>query len=168
MNPISKSEISNYFTAFLNELNPDNINTNTLFIKAFLNNIVIFILIVAITFTSLGFIVILFVDLYKGFTLGYTFVFLLELSGENGLALACISILPQNIIYLIGFLIISSTGLRIALDKAKERFFGYKENYRENKNDIVTSSIIAIVFIILGVLVETYLSPELIQMIVNK
>lgn len=168
MNSVDLMDLTNYFGNFLTSLTDKPIDRTLLLIDILKNNLLMIVLILAFSFTIFGTPFILIIDLIKGFTLGYTFSFLLTINSGNGLWLALISIVPQNIIYIPFFIGISIIALNISSTKLKKRFFNGGSTCKMLTKDILIKFTILIILFLSGVLIETYLCPGLINFVITK
>ncbi|MGL5379974.1 stage II sporulation protein M [Clostridium sp.] len=168
MNVTDATDLSNYFSSFLNKTIENPVSNNALFLDVLKKNLLMIVLIVALGLTVFGSPFILIIDLIKGFTLGYTFSFLITTFSGKGIWLALSSVLPQNIIYIPFFIGISIISLEISSKKLKDKFF-----YGGNTNRIITSDLLtkfAVLFalFIVGAIIEAYICPGLIKLIITK
>lgn len=168
MGQADKNDLINYFTSFAKSLEENQINYGSLLIEVMKKNLIIILPIFLVGLTFFGGPVILIIDLLKGFILGYTFSFMATLFQGKGFGLAIISIIPQNLIYIPCIIGLSIIGLSMSTENFKRKFF------KKNKGDSPFSegtlkklAIIAILFIV-GIFVETYISPILMKFVATK
>ena len=95
--------------------------------------------------------------------------FLLTMFNGDGLMLAVSSLVPQNIIYILCIVAISIIALSLSTLKFKEKFIKKMpiKNLLLNKGGTNILLIILCIFII-GMIIEAYLSPNLIKLVVTK
>ncbi|AYE35660.1 stage II sporulation protein M [Clostridium septicum] len=161
-------DLSSYFTSFITSLGEKPIDKATLIFDILKKNLLLIIIILALGFTVFGTPFILIIDLIKGFTLGYTFSFLLTTFEGKGIWIALASTLPQNILYIPFFIGISIISLEISSRKLKEHFFNGNKVNRIVTNQLLMKLSIFISIFVIGAIVETYISPSLIKIIVAK
>lgn len=168
MNVSDTTDLSNYFTTFINSLGDKPVDSKILLLDILKKNLVMIIIILVLSFTIIGSPIILLIDLFKGFTLGYTFSFLLTTFSGKGIWIAFASIIPQNIFYIPFFIGVSIIAVEMSSNKLK-----YKFTNKITKNNIFTNeSLIKLGFLfslfIVGVLIETFVCPNLIKFIATK
>ena len=88
MNYNDANDLTNYFSAFTKSIVSEPVNTKVLFLDVLKKNLILLTAIVLFGFTVFGTPIILIIDLIKGFTLGYTFSFLLTSFEGKGIWLA--------------------------------------------------------------------------------
>lgn len=168
MDGVDAKDLSDYFTVFLQTISTKEVVTKDLILNVLTKNIIFILLIIALGFTTFGAPIILLIDLIKGFTLGYTFSFLLTTFEGEGIWVALVTTIPQNLLYIPFFVGISIISLDMSLLKMKEKFFnGSRMNKAMLKRNIVKFGIFLIIFVI-GVIIESYVSPGLIRLVVTK
>lgn len=168
MNEGDKIDLSNYFTSYINSLLKNNTNYGGLFFSVLKKNLLLIIPIFLMSFLFFGAPIILILDLIKGFSIGYTFSFLITTYSNSGIGVAFVSIVPQNLIYIPAFIILSIISLSFSIEHFKSRFLKKSWNVRFNpKSDIIFLLLLFILFG-LGAVIETYISPNLIRFVVTK
>lgn len=163
-----KTNLSNYFTSYINSLLESNTNYGSLFFNVLKKNLLLIVPIFLMSFLFFGAPIVLIIDLIKGFSVGYTFAFLITTYSNSGFMIALISIIPQNLIYIPAFIILSIISLSFSIEHFKSRFLKKAWNFKFNfKNNII---VIVLLFILFGIgsIVETYVSPNLIRFVVTK
>ncbi|MGL5087486.1 MAG: stage II sporulation protein M [Clostridium sp.] len=168
MNVSDTNDLSNYFTTFIDSLGDKPLDNKILLLDILRKNTIIIVLILVLSFTIIGSPIILLIDLFKGFTLGYTFSFLITTFSGKGIWVAFASVIPQNIFYVPFFIGISIIAVEISTNKLKCKF-----SNRTTKNSIFSNeSLIKLGFLfslfIIGVIIETFVCPNLIKLIAAK
>lgn len=163
MSESDKSDLSSYFITFTNSIGNDPINYGTLLVEVIKKNLIIIIPIFLLGLTFFGSPFILILDLFKGFTLGYTFSFMVSAFQGKGIGLAIAAILPQNIIYIPCFIALSVISLVISTDKFKQKIFKRNKGKDVFLDGIINKLALVSILFIVGMLVETYVSPALIK-----
>mgnify|MGYP001775992083 FL=1 len=107
MNVNDSTDLSNYFSSFTESILVSQVENTKLFFNILIKISITVVIIIILGFTVFGIPFILLIDLIKGFTLGYTFTFLLTTFNGKGIWLAIVSILPQNIFYIPSFIALS-------------------------------------------------------------
>lgn len=168
MNVNDANDLTSYFSTFTASIAKDSVNSGALLMSVLKKNLILIAIIVILSFTVFGSPVILLVDLIKGFTLGYTFSFLISTFEGKGLWLALASTIPQNIIYIPCFIALSIVGIEFSSIKLKDRFFNKgKVNTIVERELILKIGVFACVFII-GTFIEAYICPSIIKFIVTN
>ena len=161
-------DLSSYFTTFTNSILNTDINNGALFFSILKKNLILIILIVVLGFTTYGTPFVLIIDLIKGFTLGYTFSFLLTTFNGKGVWLALASLIPCNIIYIPSFIALSIISLEFSSTKLRDKFFNKgKVNTIVEREVIFKIGVFTCIFI-LGIFIEAYICPNLMKIIVSK
>ncbi|NLK93639.1 MAG: stage II sporulation protein M [Clostridiales bacterium] len=169
MDPTNKSDVTSYFNTFVNGASERTTDYGDLFLKVLKKNMLLLIPIILLSLTFFGAPLILICDLVKGFTLGYTFTFLLTTFNGKGFILALASVIPQNLFYIPCYIAISVIGINMSNKTLKERFLKspVKSKIEKIKN-ISNSLVMILIFFIIGVMVETYLGPNIIKFVLEK
>ena len=115
MSVVDKEDLTSYFTTFTNSICNNDINYKGLLLNVVKKNLYLIIPIIMCAFTFIGIPVILIVDFIKGFTLGYTFTFLLTTFEGKGFLLAFSSIVIQNLIYIPCIMVLSVLALQLSV-----------------------------------------------------
>jgi stage II sporulation protein M len=168
MGSSDKSDLTNYFFSFTNSIENEPINYGSLLFVVIKKNILIILPIFLLGLTFFGAPIILFLDLLKGFTLGYTFSFMVTTFEGKGMGLALVSNIPQNLIYIPCFIALSVISLSMSTEKFKGKFFKHGKNKDAFFDGVLNKLIIIIILFGIGILVETYVSPSLIKFVTKK
>ena len=158
------TDLTSYFSTFTESIAKEAVNNKVLLFNILKKNLMLITIIIALSFTVFGTPIILLLDLVKGFTLGYTFSFLISTFDGKGLWLALASTIPQNIIYIPCFIAV----IEFSSTKLKDKFFNKgKVNTIVERELILKIGVLACVFII-GTLIEAYLGPNIIKFVVTN
>lgn len=168
MGASDRNDLTNYFFSFTNNVGNEPINYGRLLLEVIKKNIIILIPIFVLGLTFFGAPIILILDLLKGFTLGYTFSFMVTTFEGKGLGLALVSIIPQNIIYIPCFIALSVISLSMSTEKFKSRYFKYGNTKTSFVGDVLNKLVIIIILFSIGILIETYISPSIIKFVAKK
>lgn len=166
MDDLSKSDLNNYFQNFTQRLVVDNINYNNVFVQAIKNNIPILLAIWFLGLTIVGIPIILILLGIKGFSIGFSASFLIRALGLKGVWVILIGLLPQNIIYVPCLVWLSVLSIKFSLEVFNER----NEKRWTNSIWVRIASfslffLIGCIIMFVGLLVETYLTPNLVKII---
>lgn len=162
------TDLTSYFSTFTESIAKEAVNNKVLLFNILKKNLMLITIIIALSFTVFGTPIILLLDLVKGFTLGYTFSFLISTFDGKGLWLALASTIPQNIIYIPCLIALSIVGIEFSSTKLKDKFFNKgKVNTIVERELILKIGVLACVFII-GTLIEAYLGPNIIKFVVTN
>lgn len=168
MNVNDVNDLTSYFASFTESLVKEPVDNKALLLSVLKKNLILITIIILLSFTIFGTPIILLVDLIKGFTLGYTFSFLISTFEGKGLWLALASTIPQNIIYIPCFIALSIVGIEFSSTKLRDKFFNKgKVNTILERELILKIGVFSCIFII-GTLIETYLCPEIIKFVVTN
>lgn len=168
MSESDKNDLSSYFLTFTNSIGSEPVNYGNLLMQVIKKNLLIIVPIFILGLTFFGAPLILILDLFKGFTLGYTFSFMVSAFEGKGIGLAIAAILPQNILYIPCFIALSVISLVISTNKFKERFFKRNKGKDTFLDGVGNKLIIVVILFIGGMMIETYVSPTLIKFIATK
>lgn len=168
MDKVNANDLSNYFTEFIRSLDIQSLKSGELLINIIKSNIFIILIIILLGFTSFGWGIVLIIDLIKGFTLGYTFSFLITTFEGKGIYVAIASIIPQNIFYIPFFIGISIVSLEMSSSKLKSKIFKVSANYKLKKEGIIIKYGFFLILFLIGIIVECYISPGLIKLVLTK
>lgn len=168
MGASDKNDLTNYFFSFTNSIENQPVNYGNLLFEVIKKNILIIIPIFVLGLTFFGAPIILILDLLKGFTLGYTFSFIVTTFEGKGIGLALVSVIPQNLIYIPCFIALSVISLSMSTERFKGKFFKYGKNKDSFTDGVLNKLFIIIILFIIGILVETYISPSLIKFVAQK
>ncbi|MBQ9298362.1 MAG: stage II sporulation protein M [Clostridia bacterium] len=156
-------QINDYINNFINSLKEyGNINKSSLLIETLTNNLYLVVALWFVGSTVIGMPLIYGIVAYKGFCLSYTISScIITLGTYRGTIFSICATLLQNIIYIPCLIAIAVSGIKLYKSIVKDR-------RRENiKIEIIRHSFFSLfitIFIIIGSLVETYLSTNLIML----
>ena len=168
MSDFNKVEIGTYFSEFLSFLGTNKISYLQVLLRSIFNIAPIVLMIVLLGFTLIGCPVILFIDFVKGYILGFTFALLASILGGKGIILLALGIVIQQIIFIPCIIILSTVAVKNSIIKIKEGIGKERlKNSRINKNYMKVQSILSAILII-GIFIETYISPNLIKLVITK
>lgn len=166
MGSYDKTDLLGYIGSFGENIKQGNFKYNTIFMDVLKNNAILIIAMWFLGLTMVGIPVILILDVIKGFTIGFSISFLINGLGTKGIGVVLLGIMPQNIVYIPCILVFSVIAMEFSLNMLRDRF------NRQRINSIwvkLTSYsfvfILVSVFMALGFIFETYLTPNLVKLI---
>lgn len=164
MGEFEKTDLINYFMSFNESIASKNINNKFIFFEAIKNNIPIIFAVWLLGLTIIGIPVILVINIVKGFTIGFTISFIISGMGIKGLWVAMLGVLPQNIIYIPCIIICSVLAMEFSLSKITGRISNVKTIHGgvDSLNYSITFFIVTLAML-LGFIIEAYLTPNLIK-----
>lgn len=168
MNVNDSTDLSNYFSSFTESILVSQVENTKLFFNILIKISITVVIIIILGFTVFGIPFILLIDLIKGFTLGYTFTFLLTTFNGKGIWLAIVSILPQNIFYIPNFIALSIISIEFSATKLRYKFFNKGTINTIVKKELIFKIGVLVCTFIIGVFIESYICPNLMKFIVTK
>lgn len=159
-----KQELVTYLNKFFQILSNQTINKNAIFYQSIKNNFQTVFFIWFLGVTIIGIPLTLAITAFRGFVVGFTISFFIQGIGWKGLILTLSAILPQNIIFIPCLLIISATSLCFSVQAFKSRIRKRIVNsIRTNIFSYTTITLILFGVMIIGSLIEAYISPYMFQ-----
>ncbi len=167
MGDVDKSTLINYITAFGSSSTLDGLSNKEILMGTLKNNIPIIIGFWFLGLTVVGLPIIILINIYKGFSLGFTFSFFIYGLKEKGLLLSLLGVLPQNLIYIPCLIFLSVLSIEFSIGIVKEKFTKkYSPNTGSVKNYTMMFLIVTGVMFI-GFLFESFITPILINFAVK-
>lgn len=160
-----KEDLVLYFNRFLQVLDRQAVNNNTVLLQSVKNNFQTVVLTWFLGITVIGIPLTILIVLFRGFMLGFTVGFLIEGMGWRGLLLAALAIIPQNIIYVTCLIIICvlslSFSFHVLRSKMKSRV---NSSFKKNLTTYTLYVVILFLIMCIGSIIEAYLSPYIIKL----
>lgn len=159
-------ELQSYFKELLSFLSQKEIGYKEILISSTLSNLTLFMFIFILGNLRFGTAFIFILMLFKGYTVGYTFTLFIKLFGIKGLCISMAGVFLQNIIYIPCFMILSIIASYNSYEKLKNRL--EKINKVDYINDYVNMSLSIAVVVIIGIIIESFLVPNILKYVVSK
>lgn len=159
-------EIKDYITNFVNSLKQDyTINTTNLLKKTVTNNIILSITMWFIGSTVIGIPIVLGIVIFRGFCIGYTLSSIIAVLGvQKGLLFIITTMLLQNIIFIPVIICMTISCIKLYKSIMKDK---RKENIKIEIVKHTLVSLILSIFLILEAFIETYISTNLLMLVIN-
>lgn len=168
MQSVDKNSLINYITAISTSPSGELMSTTRIFINTLKNNLPIIIGLWILGLTFIGIPIVLLINLYKGFSLGFTFSFFIYALKERGFVLALLGVLPQNLIYVPCIIFLSVIAMKGSVIGIKEKF---SKKYVGGSNINVTNYtmvyVVTMALMSVGFLIETFLTPIFIRLVLK-
>ena len=164
MGEIEQNDLVNYLMNFIDPSNTNGISYKLIFFQSLKNNLPVIIFLWFLGLTIVGIPIIIIIDLLKGFTVGFTFSFMISGLGKNGIGIAILGILPQNLIYIPCIIFASVVSMEFSIMLLKDKF--NKQWTSSISSRILYYSVIFIVliaFLFIGIIIESYIAPYFIK-----
>jgi stage II sporulation protein M len=169
LNAQQKHDLFYYLTMFFGQASEGNFaSSNDMFLYSTLHYVKYIGLIWIIGLAVIGLPFTLILLFLKGIVVGFTVGFLVNQFGLEGFFLSFVSVLPQNLIIIPAFIIVSTGSISFSIkiikqlmgERAKEAFINQFLKYS-------LFMVVAGVFIVIAAAFEGFLSPSLIKLVVN-
>ncbi|MGH4120014.1 stage II sporulation protein M [Clostridium sp.] len=169
MGDYERSDLLNYLVNFTDSSNTGGISYKLIFTQSIKNNLPVIIFLWFLGLTIVGLPVILIIDVLKGFTVGFTFSFMISGISKNGIGVAILGILPQNLIYIPCIIFASVVSMEFSIMLLKNKFS--KQWTSSISSKIIYYSVIFILILILlfiGIIIESYIAPYFVRKLINS
>ena len=167
MNDFNRVEITSYFTNFLGFLDENSVSYTSILIDSIKGIVPMIALIILLGYTAVGIPIILMMDLAKGYVIGFTFSLIISILGSKGLMIVLAGLMIQNLIFVPIIMLISILAIKNATTKL--RIGGSRDRIKldVSKTYLNFQGALSLIMIA-GVFVETYISPNLIRLVISK
>jgi len=169
MGKIEQNDLVNYMMNFIDPSNKNGISYKLIFFQSLKNNLPVIIFLWFLGLTIVGIPIIIIIDLLKGFTVGFTFSFMISGLGKSGIGIAILGVLPQNLIYIPCIVFSSVVSMEFSIMLLKDKF--NKQWTSSISSRIIYYSLIFIViigFLLIGIIIESYVAPYFIKNLINN
>ncbi|MBU3189169.1 stage II sporulation protein M [Clostridium bowmanii] len=169
MGEFEQNDLVNYLTSFIDPSNANGISYKLIFLQSIKNNLPVIIFLWFLGLTIVGIPIIIIIDLLKGFTVGFTFSFMISGLGKSGIGIAILGVLPQNIIYIPCIIFASVVSMEFSIMLLKDKF--NKQWTSSITSRIVYYSlifIVIIIFLFIGIIIESYIAPYFVKNLINN
>ncbi|HHD2752311.1 TPA: stage II sporulation protein M [Clostridium perfringens] len=167
MSDFNRVEITNYFNNFLGFLNGNSVAYTSILVDSIKNVLPMVVIIILLGYTAVGIPVILMMDLAKGYVIGFTFSLIVSILGGKGLMLVLSGLMLQNLIFIPIIMLISILAIKHSMTKLKMGASRERMKLDISKAYLNFQGLLSL-FIISGILIETYISPNLIRLVISR
>ncbi len=171
INVLSKDQsqsLISFLNSFFKVLSNEKIESFTLLKHSLVNSLQTIILIWFLGITVIGLPIIIFIVALRGFIVGFTVGFLINELGIKGFAFSMLTILPQNIFAIPGIIALAALSInfsiKIVTSKTKR---GAKFSFLSELTRYLISTSIFSLMIIAGSLVEAYVTPIFMKLLLG-
>ncbi|MCB2308025.1 stage II sporulation protein M [Clostridium estertheticum] len=169
MGEFEHKDLVNYLINFIDPSNTSGISYKLIFFQSIKNNLPVIIFLWFLGLTIVGLPIIVIIDLLKGFTVGFTFSFMISGLGKSGIGIAMLGVLPQNLIYIPCIIFASVISMEFSIMLLRNKF--NKQWTSSISSRIIYYSVIFIVIIgilFIGIIIESYIAPYFVKNLINN
>ncbi|MBU3098763.1 stage II sporulation protein M [Clostridium estertheticum] len=169
MGEFEHKDLVNYLINFIDPSNTSGISYKLIFFQSIKNNLPVIIFLWFLGLTIVGLPIIVIIDLLKGFTVGFTFSFMISGLGKSGIGIAILGVLPQNLIYIPCIIFASVISMEFSIMLLRNKF--NKQWTSSISSRIIYYSVIFIVimgFLFIGIIIESYIAPYFVKNLINN
>lgn len=166
MSDVGKIESGGYFSNFLKFIKGNEINYVSVLLSSIKSIIPACVLIIVFGYTLIGFPFVLAINLIKGYVLGFTLALVITVLGTKGIGVLFTTLVLQNIIYIPVLILMSILSIKSSFIKFKSLRKDSARNEINGKEYFMVQSFL-MVLIFVGILIETYISPNLSRLVIN-
>lgn len=167
MSDFNRVEITTYFNNFLEFLGGNSVSYTSILIDSIKSIIPMTFIIILLGYTSIGAPIILMMNLSKGYIIGFTFSLIVSMLGKKGIMLVLSGLMFQNLIFIPIIMLISVLAIRHSVTKLKMGVSRDRVKLDVSRAYLNFQGLLSLV-IISGILIETYISPNLIRLVISR
>ncbi|MDP4170656.1 MAG: stage II sporulation protein M [Bacillota bacterium] len=169
MSLVQKEDLFSYLSQFFGQVTSGKVEGDQdLFMQSFLHNSKYIGLLWILGISIIGLPIILILLFIKGMVVGFTVGFLVNQMGWNGFVLAFVSVLPQNLIIIPVFIVMTTLSVAFSLKMISRQFMKkLGQPLMPFFKKYVAALVISLLFISVASSIEAYLSPPLMKAVVQ-
>ena len=167
MSDFNRVEITTYFNNFLEFLGGNSVSYTSILVDSIKSILPMVAIIVLLGYTSVGTPIILMMDLAKGYVIGFTFSLIVSMLGSKGVMLVLSGLMLQNLIFIPIIMLISVLAIRHSVTKLKMGVSRDRVKLDVSRAYLNFQGLLSLI-IISGILIETYISPNLIRLVISR
>ncbi|MDC4244495.1 stage II sporulation protein M [Clostridium perfringens] len=167
MSDFNRVEITTYFNNFLEFLGGNSVSYTSILIDSIKSILPMIAIIVLLGYTAVGTPIILMMDLAKGYVIGFTFSLIVSMLGSKGVMLVLSGLMLQNLIFIPIIMLISVLAIRHSVTKLKMGVSRDRVKLDVSRAYLNFQGLLSLI-IISGILIETYISPNLIRLVISR
>lgn len=166
MSDIGKVELGGYFNSFLGFMKESEIDYMAILISSAKSIIPVTAIIIILGYTLIGFPFVLLINLIKGYILGFTLSLIMTVLGTKGIGVMFSTLIIQNIVFVPILMLISILSMKASIIKLKAlRSESVRHDF--NSKEYITIQGVLSVLILVGIVIETYISPNLAKIVIS-
>ncbi len=167
MSDFNRVEITTYFNNFLEFLGGNSVAYTSILVDSIKSILPMVAIIVLLGYTAVGTPIILMMDLAKGYVIGFTFSLIVSMLGSKGIMLVLSGLMLQNLIFIPIIMLISVLAIRHSVTKLKMGVSRDRVKLDVSRAYLNFQGLLSLI-IISGILIETYISPNLIRLVISR
>lgn len=167
MSDFNRVEITTYFNNFLEFLGGNSVSYTSILVDSVKSILPMVVIIVLLGYTAVGTPIILMMDLAKGYVIGFTFSLIVSMLGSEGVMLVLSGLMLQNLIFIPIIMLISVLAIRHSVTKLKMGVSRDRVKLDVSRAYLNFQGLLSLI-IISGILIETYISPNLIRLVISR
>lgn len=167
MSDFNRVEITTYFNNFLEFLGGNSVSYTSILIDSIKSILPMVAIIVLLGYTAVGTPIILMMDLAKGYVIGFTFSLIVSMLRSKGIMLVLSGLMLQNLIFIPIIMLISVLAIRHSVTKLKMGVSRDRVKLDVSRAYLNFQGLLSLI-IISGILIETYISPNLIRLVISR
>ena len=167
MSDFNRVEITTYFNNFLEFLGGNSVAYTSILVDSIKSILPMVVIIVLLGYTAVGTPIILMMDLAKGYVIGFTFSLIVSMLGSKGVMLVLSGLMLQNLIFIPIIMLISVLAIRHSVTKLKMGVSRDRVRLDVSRAYLNFQGLLSLI-IISGILIETYISPNLIRLVISR
>lgn len=167
LSAVQRSELSNYFTGFVQLLDKQQVDSSELLKMSLLENMKLVCVLWVLGVSIIGIPFIYIAIGIRGFMTGFSSGFIIKALGVKGVMFSAVTLLPKDLVIVPCIIALGVSGINFSLSIIRKRSIKHisKESLKSNfaAYSFVTLVYSSIVF--LGVMLEAYIIPVFVRMI---
>ncbi|MDM0555783.1 stage II sporulation protein M [Clostridium perfringens] len=167
MSDFNRVEITTYFNNFLEFLGGNSVAYTSILVDSIKSILPMVVIIVLLGYTAVGTPIILMMDLAKGYVIGFTFSLIVSMLGSKGVMLVLSGLMLQNLIFIPIIMLISVLAIRHSVTKLKMGVSRDRVKLDVSRAYLNFQGLLSLI-IISGILIETYISSNLIRLVISR